>query len=261
MGKIRYGARAEDELRNRELEATGIETWTTSLVAIYETDPEAIAAVVPPPLAPTDEALVRISIATVDLGRGRPPFGAGTFAVRAQHDGTTGNYPLLMPMTTEQAVVGGRETFGEPKKLAAVGLEASDDHVHGWFERMGVRIVDVDGTITGELSLPDDVRRTDFYVKFLLDPAGKGFDADPSLVYCHREEKTRRLLGVDGMIRLTDSPFDPVADLPVRRIVSIDVGERSSVQRGEIVATLPPESIAPYVHQRYDDLSVTGAKD
>jgi acetoacetate decarboxylase len=261
MGRIRYGARSSDELRNREIEATSIDVWSTNLTVIYETDPEAIAAVLPPFLAPSDRPLVRISVATVDIGRGRPPFGAGTFAVQATHDGNIGNYPLIMPMTTEQAVIGGRETFGEPKKLGEVGLDIDGDSVHGWFARMGVRFVDISGTRGAELDLPEPQRRTDFYLKFLMDPSGKGFDNDPALVYCHREEKTRSLWAVDAEVTLTDSPFDPVADLPVHNVVSIELGERSSVQSGEIKGTVSPDDVLPYVHQRYDDLSVIGAAD
>src|SRR6476620_6580385 len=115
MARIRYGARSAEELRSREIEATSVGAWATTLTAHYETDAERVAAGLPPPLEPTDEPLVRVTIATVDLGGGRPPFGAGTVAVRARHEGTVGDYPLVMPMTTEQAVVGGRETFGEPK--------------------------------------------------------------------------------------------------------------------------------------------------
>lgn len=260
MGRIRYGARSADELRNRELEATSIDVWTTNLTAIYETDPDAVAAVLPPPLKPSDRPLVRISVASVDIGRGRPPFGAGTFAVQAVHEGTVGNYPLIMPMTTEQAVIGGRETFGEPKKLADVGLVVDGDDVRGWFERMGTRFVSIVGTRGAELDVPEPARRTDFYFKFLLDPSGKGFDSDPALVYCHREEKTRRVWAVDGAVALAESRFDPVADLPVITLVSLELGERSSIQSGEIKTTVPPDGILPFVHQRYDDLSPVGTE-
>src|SRR5947208_17153568 len=74
--RIRYGARSLDELRNREVEATAVKTWANTLVAIYETDPEAIAAVLPPFLTAPAEPLVRLTIATVDVGRGYPRFGA-----------------------------------------------------------------------------------------------------------------------------------------------------------------------------------------
>jgi acetoacetate decarboxylase len=260
MPTIRYGARSPEQLRNRELEATSTPTWATVLTAVYETDPDVVAAVLPPPLVPSGEPLVKVTVATVDMGRGIPVFGAGTFAVQARHDDQVGYYPLVMPMTTEQAVVGGRETFGEPKKLGEVTLERDGDRVRAAFTRMGVTFVEVTGSVSGELPLPAEDHRVDFYLKFLLDPAGKGFDADPSLVHCHRDEVTRRLESVAGDVVLRESRFDPVADLPVRRVVSIELGERSTVQRGEIVATLDGDSIVPFVHQRYDDLSVTGGE-
>ena len=100
MGRIRYGARTEDELRNREVEATATGAWATVLTATYQTDPEALAAVLPPPLEPGDDPRVSIRIARVDI-TGLPPFGAGTFSVRCWHEGTTGDYPLVMPMTSE----------------------------------------------------------------------------------------------------------------------------------------------------------------
>ncbi len=260
MGTIRYGAKSPDQLRNRELEATTVETWATTLTAVYETDPEAIAAVLPQPLTPSTSPLVRVTFASVDIGHGRQPFGAGTFSVEAMHGDLLGGYPLVMPMSTEQAVVGGRETYGEPKKLADVTLQHEGDAIHGWFERMGVRFVEITGRITGAAALTPDRRRTDFYYKFLLDPAGKGFDADPSLIHCHREEKTRSVFVVDGQITLRESKFDPVADLPVRTVRYIEFAERSSKQYGEIVRTVPGEWVMPFVHQRYDDLSVIGTE-
>src|SRR5580700_6648455 len=164
MARVRYGARSLDELRNREVEATKVDTWATTLVATYETDPEAIAAVLPPPLSPPAEPLVRLTIATVDLGRGYPVFGPGTFAVHARHDDTSGDYALVMPMTTEQAVVGGRETFGEPKKLAEVDLVRQDDTVRGAFTRMGTTFVEISGGVTEEVEPSPERTRTSFYL-------------------------------------------------------------------------------------------------
>ncbi|HEU5033508.1 MAG TPA: acetoacetate decarboxylase family protein [Mycobacteriales bacterium] len=259
MTRIRYGARSLDELRNREVEATSVDTWATTLVAVYETDADAVAAVLPPPLSPPAEPLVRLTIATVDVGRGHPVFGAGTFAVLASHEGVDGDYALVMPMTTEQAVVGGRETFGEPKKLAEVSLDRSGDQVRGTFTRMGVTFVEVTGRVTGSLEATPDRIRTSFYLKFQPAPTGKGFDDDPALVYVRRAEKTRRAERVEGEIILRESRFDPVIDLPVRAIRSIELAERSSIQTGEVVSRVPADWIAPFLHQRYDDLSPAGS--
>ena len=52
MATVRYGARSEEQLRNREVEATSVDVWATTLVATYLTDPEVIAAVLPPPHRP-----------------------------------------------------------------------------------------------------------------------------------------------------------------------------------------------------------------
>ena len=35
MGKIRYGARTPEELRNREVQATSVETWATNYVPSF----------------------------------------------------------------------------------------------------------------------------------------------------------------------------------------------------------------------------------
>jgi acetoacetate decarboxylase len=257
MSRVRYGARSEEQLRNREVEATSVDVWATTLVATYLTDPDVIAAVLPPPIEPAADPLVKVTVATVDIPN-YPTFGAGSFSVRARHEGTEGFYALLMPMTTEQSVIGGRETFGEPKKLGSVELKRSDGRVTGTFARMGTEILRIDGQIGKELEIPETETRTDFYFKFLPSPDGKGFDTDPALVYCHRTEQTRRIEEVTGEVILRESRFDPVADLPVREVRSIILAERSSVQRGEIHGTVPGEWIRPYVHQRYDDLSPVG---
>jgi acetoacetate decarboxylase len=259
MARVRYGARSLDQLRNREVEATKVNTWATTLVATYETDPAALAAVLPQPLSPPAEPLVRVTVASVDVGRGYPVFGAGTFAVHARHESLDGDYALVMPMTTEQAVIGGRETFGEPKKLAEVSLTRDGEKVTGSFTRMGTTFVEVTGRVSAALEPTPDRTRTSFYYKFLPSPTGKGFDGEPMLVHCRRDEKTRTLWQVDGEVTLRESRFDPVADLPVLRLRSIELAERSSIQTGEVVSTVPAEWIAPYVHQRYDDLSPVGS--
>ena len=77
-------------------------------------------------------------------------------------------------------------------------------------------------------------------------------------MYCHRDETTRTLERVDGTVLLRESRFDPVADIPVRRIREITLAERRSRQLGEIHSRVPGDWLLPYAHQRYDDLSPVG---
>lgn len=257
MGRIRYGARSAEEVRNRELEAVGREIWSTAVTVVFETDPDVVAAVLPPPLEPSVPT-ARVRMATVDMGGGAPVFGAGWFGVRARHGDVEGEYPLFMPMTTEQATIGGRETFGEPKKIGSVSIDLEGDRVVAVVERMGFRVAEATGTLGA--SRPDaELDKVDFYFKLSPSPEGVGLDGDPLLVHCHRHEKARRVRAVDGELKLIDSPLDPVADIPVKRVLSFEFALLTSTQRAEIVSRVPAAWLVPFMHQRYDDLSVLGA--
>ncbi len=254
---IRYGARAPEQRRNREVEATTSLIWSQALTAIWETDPEVVAAVLPPPLAPiAGEPFVRCTITIVTMPVG-PSFGAGWLGVRARHGEVVGEYPIFMPMTTEQSVIGGRETYGEPKKIGEVWSRRDGDSVEGVIARMGFTLVEIRGHIA-EHREPYELDKRDFWFKFQPAANGDGLESDPVLVYGEKHESARLHEGVDGEVILKDSPLDPVADLAVRRIVDINWTERASTQIGRSVQSVPAADLLPFVHQRYDDISVLG---
>ncbi|MFG3285855.1 acetoacetate decarboxylase family protein [Streptomyces sp. NPDC048111] len=252
MARVRYGARTEAEIQAARTANSKLpDIWSTGVVAVWESDPDAVAAVLPPPLKPGERPLVRANISTVDLPG--YPLGAGSVAVAAVHDGQEGWYPLVMPMTHERALIGGREVFGEPKKLGEVVVERDGLVVRASLARHGIAFVEVRGAVEGPLPLPGPTRRTDFYFKFLPAVDGEGFDADPVLVHCVRNEKVRTLEKVTGDVVLRESMYDPVADLPVRRLVQITIGEKATDQRGTVAERVSAQALLPYIHQRYDD--------
>ncbi|MEU6215894.1 acetoacetate decarboxylase family protein [Streptomyces sp. NPDC047022] len=252
MARVRYGARTEAEIAaTRAAQAKLPDIWSTGVVATWESDPDAVAAVLPPPLKPTARPLVRVNISKVSLPG--YPLGAGSFAVAAAHGGVEGWYPLVMPMTHERALTGGREVFGEPKKLGEVTVERDGLVIRASLARHGIAFVEVRGAVSGELPLPAPSRKTDFYFKFLPAVDGSGFDADPVLVHCVREEKVRKLERITGDVILRESVYDPVTDLPVRRLLEISLGEKTTDQRGTVAERVDAAALLPYVHQRYDD--------
>ncbi|MFI9241017.1 acetoacetate decarboxylase family protein [Streptomyces sp. NPDC053086] len=252
MARVRYGARTEREITaTRTASARLPAIWSTGVVAVWETDPDAVAAVLPPPLKPTGRPLVRATVSRVDLSG--YPLGAGSLAVAAAHGEVDGWYPLVMPMTHERALTGGREVFGEPKKLGEVTVERDGLVVRASMARHGIAFVEVRGAVSGPLPAPAPARRTDFYFKFLPAVDGSGFDGDPVLVHCVRNEKVRRLERVTGDVVLRESLYDPVADLPVLRLLEITMGEKTSDQSGRVAERVDAQALLPYVHQRYDD--------
>jgi acetoacetate decarboxylase len=255
---IRYGARAPEQQRNHEVEATAAKIWSTAVTVVWETDLDVIKAVLPPPLEPS-EPTARIRFATVDMGTGIPAFGAGWFGVRARHGSVLGEYPLFMPMTTEQATIGGRETYGEPKKIGAVSITVDGDRIDAKFERLGFTVAHVHGTLGDAIDIPH-LDKIDFYFKCSPSPDGKGFDTEPALVHMHRHEDAREGRAIDGTLSLNESPVDPIVDIPIGKIVSMQFAQVATEQEGEVVERVPADWLLPYVHQRYDDLSVLGKK-
>ncbi|MFF9198116.1 acetoacetate decarboxylase family protein [Streptomyces sp. NPDC014779] len=252
MARVRYGARTEAEIAATRAKSAALpDIWSTGVVAVWETDPDVVAAVLPPPLEPTGRPLVRVTVSRVDLPG--HPLGAGSVAVAAAHGDREGWYPLVMPMTHERALTGGREVFGEPKKLGDVLVERDGLTVRASLARHGIAFVEVRGAVSGALPLPGPTERTDFYFKFLPAVDGSGFESDPVLVHCLRREKVRRLERVTGDVVLRESMFDPVADLPVRRLVEITLGEKTTDQRGRVAERVDPAALLPFLHQRYDD--------
>ncbi|MEV8307525.1 acetoacetate decarboxylase family protein [Streptomyces flavidovirens] len=252
MARVRYGARTEAEIAAARASSSKLpDIWSTGVVALWESDPDAVAAVLPPPLKPAERPLVRAAISKVQLPG--YPLGAGSVAVAAVHDGVTGWYPLVMPMTHERALTGGREVFGEPKKLGEVTVDRDGPVVRAALARHGIAFVEVRGAVEGPLPLPGPAQKVDFYYKFLPAVDGRGFDADPVLVHCVRNEKVRRLERITGDVVLRESMYDPVADLPVRRVVEITIGEKTTDQKGRVVERVSGRALLPYIHQRYDD--------
>ena len=258
MPPIRYAARQPDQRRNREVEAARATIWSTALTVVFETDPDLVASVLPRPLE-ASEPTARLRVAVVDMGTGLAPFGAGWFGVRARHGVVEGEYPLFMPMTTEQSVTGGRETFGEPKKIGAVSVQVEGDQVTGRVARMGSAVAELTGTL-GPEHPGYEKDKVDFYFKALPDPGGQGLEGDPALVHCRRHEVARLVRPVTGECKLLEAPLDPISDFPVRRIVSFEYAEITTDQRATIVERVPAPWVEPYMHQRYDDLSVMGAR-
>jgi len=104
--------------------------------------------------------------------------------VDASHAGVDGWYPFVMPMPQSGALIGGREVFGEPKKLGEVTVERDGLVVHASPARHDIAFVEVRGAVSGHP--PEPSRRTDFYLKFLPAVDGSGFDVDTVQVHCLR---------------------------------------------------------------------------
>lgn len=261
MARVRYAKTIEQLRASAQANPEFLASTVYSLRAVYETDPRIVAAVMPKPLVPTARPEVCVTFSQVAMHI-RPglsvEIGSGVFGVRARHEGVEGIYLLTMPMTAEQAVLGGRDTYGEPKKLAQIAFERGSDTLAARATRMGIAYLELRGRAHEELG-PREFTEYGYCFKALPSCEKPGeFDADPLLVRLEWRHQHTRVRSVEGEVVLRDSPFDPVADLPVRRLVRLEYEEGTSQSNGRVLRSVPGEWLAPFLHQRYDDPGAKG---
>jgi acetoacetate decarboxylase len=225
-----------------------------NLEVVYRTDPDALAEVVPAPLAAAPDPRVHVRITDIDLtfGEHRHKELVAFFAVDVVLDGEPGEYPLLIPIDLEPAVSISRERFGEPKKLADIVMTRDDDgRVHGAVTRQGVTFIEINGRVTGDLPVPAPYPARQFWFKFMPAVEGIGFDGDPLLVRLEQVRKPERVEAIEGDLILRDLAGCPVVDLPVKETVSIRWVRRSSESKPKVVGPVDPAAFARHVPVRY----------
>lgn len=217
----------------------------------YLTDPDRIAALLPPPLQPGDRPEVYVRIINVSYPEFDYQEMVGYFAVSCKYQGRAGEYPLLIPIDLESAVYISRETFGQPKVVAHLTLSRQGNRVDATIKRNGVTFLEINGEVTGKLPTPAPYEAPQWWFKCLPAVDGNGFDAGPLLVQSDDLIETVSLEKMQGTLTLRDSATDPVADLPVRELVSMNYRSLRAVSKRSLIGPVDAEAFAPFLHIRY----------
>ena len=212
IGEIRYGARPAEQVSNREVEATRSPIWSTAVTVVFETDPDAIAQVLPRPLEPSGHRPAahrrgrhgdRAALLRGRLVRGAGPARRRRGRVRAvhAHDHRAGHDRRARDL-------------GEPKKIAQLAPHHRRRHADcpggpdGVGRRRGV------GHARARAARLRD-RQTRLLLQAASRPVGRRDRGRPALVYCRRHETARVVRPVIGECKLLDAPLDPIADFPM----------------------------------------------
>lgn len=262
MARLRYVKTAEQVAKARSANPEFLESTVRSLRFVYETDAAIAAALVPRPLVvdPASQVCVTFSQVSIHLSPAVTfEIGSAIFGVKVSYEGIGGIYLVTMPMTTEQAVVPGRETFGEPKKIAQIEFRKEGDQVFSDVTRMGLTYLEGKGRVGAALGPREFTEYGYCYKAFPSCDKTKAFDTDPLLVrleWKHRHTGAWKL--DEARLDLYDSTFDPVVDVPVRRLVTAEYEEGSAESNGRVLRSIPGEWLESFLHQRYDDMSGDG---
>lgn len=265
MARVRYAKSPRDLERDgvsaAELPREDRLGLARSISCVYETDAEVAQSVVPKPLEASlgSEVCVTFNSVSVPITPDLTiELRSTSFGVRVEYDDKPGIYPLTMPTNSEEAVLRGRERFGLPMKLARIDFEIGDERVSSRVERLGIALLSASGRRAEDLGSRATTEHGYCFKAFPGCTLGKGFDQDPQLVRLEWRHDHARVWRLEGELALRDSAFDPVADLPVRRIVELEYREGTTVFSGRVLRPVPGEWLLPFLHQRYDDPGIEG---
>lgn len=211
------------------------------LWAQFRTDPDVVKAILPKPLAPAEEPLASAFVAQYPDTNFGVTYSEGALFLRATHKEEPGWYCLAMPVDNDMAMVGGREQFGYPKKIAEeITLTRTDNHAVGRVVRRGVEVLhmeaelvdpvqdsalDAIGPLVSDLDGKPCRKVVSFNFKFSWSPDGRGFDYIPRLM---REVVLFRprddLISGTGKLVMASSPYDPLGDIPVLDLMNVVYG-------------------------------------
>ena len=232
-----------------------------SIRAVYETDIEIAEALLPKPLQSRIHPEIFVQFAHVAMHvtpEHTVEIGATTVAVRCVHEGVEGAYVLGMYMPGEFVCIKGRERFGEPKKIAEVDFIVKDNAFDVSVRRHGIDFMQIRGEL-GENKGPAQFAEEFFCFKGMPKITGEpGFDGSCFLTQLHWQRNYTNVRECQGEIILRESANDPLVDVPVRRLVSLEYAEGATQTSGSVVREVPGEWLIPFFHARYDEPNEPG---
>jgi acetoacetate decarboxylase len=230
----------------------------------YETHPEIVQALLPRPLKPAARPEIMLQFSHVVM-RPSPgveiPCANATVGVLADYEGREGWYVLTMPMEGEWVVIGGRERFGEPKKLADVAFTKDEQSVRASVTRQGVTFIEVEAKLADAIQPKKWMEHLYCFKALQNIETNFGFDGDCFLTQLNWDrEWTSGSNLADIKVTLRESAADPVVDVPVLKVTGGVYARGSAITGGEILQKVPGEWIQPFYWARYDD-NATGGID
>jgi acetoacetate decarboxylase len=240
--------------------------YDAEMLTIYwETKPEIVERLLPPPLKPVERPLVIAFVANYPRTSFGPGYREGALFLRAEFEGEEGSYCLAMPVTGDLAMAAGREKFGFPKKLANIHFDHDDDRVEGWLERHGVRFFEVRAKLDGKPNAEDfqnifvgmfgspETGAISYNFKHFLSPDGTGFDYNPRLVRQETMLRPTAMRWGAAEVVLQPSDYDPWFEVEVVRMLgaTFTVGNNSMLN-GSVVAEADSTAFAPYAFLKWD---------
>jgi len=193
-------------------------------LVIYETDAEAIRAMLPEPLEPDGSGTVVYEWINMPDSSGFGAYGESGLVIPALLGGTPVNYTAMMFLDDEPPITAGREIWGFPKRWGQPRLRVATDTLTGTLAYAGERVAMGSMAYKPERLACDPQacarRLAKTHVNLKLLPCVSGAPLVAQLVAFEMTEITvKGIWRGPARLHLVPHVHAPVADLPVRRVV------------------------------------------
>ncbi len=222
------------------------------LNVVYRTDRAALEAIVPEPLE-IDEPLVRFEVMRMPDVTGLGSYTESGQVIVVRYNDQPGEYLHAMYVDSHPAIASGREISAYPKKLGAPRLYVDSDTLVGTVDYGTLRVA----TATmgyKHRPLDHEEARTELCAPTYMLKVMRGYTGRPRICELIVTQITDiTVLGAwqgPGRLQLFEHALAPMADLPVREIVSTthiltDLTLASAELVHDYLAETPPASPAP----------------
>lgn len=199
--------------------------------------------------------MVTVGIGTLGSSNCVGAFDGGMLCVRARYKDVTGDFCLAMPMSTDAAIIFGRELYGEPKKQARVQLKSDGDVVRASVERFGITYMSLEARLTENLPIHGPTYTDRFHFKFMHAANAQGLEFAPILVHVHFTQHVQVHRRGSGKVIFKPSHHDPLSEIEVVELRGASYFEGNIHAEARRLATVEAARFMPYAFQNIDDYS------
>ena len=221
------------------------------LKVIYRTDPDKIAALLPPGIEPGPNPYVSLTIYNYPVPD-EPEYGIVT-AVEASYNGVVGEYTLGYGIDQESAIFISQETNGQPKYPCQTEYYRLGPQVSARCTHQGYTFVEFKGASIGPAEPLPEFDHNEFWIKVSRAASVGGpataYDFPPHVVQVRSRYGTAWREEVKGELVLRDSPWDPLTTLlPMQEQVSAHLWWPVFLDREvKLAGKLDPDAFLPHV--------------
>jgi len=242
-------------------------------MVLFRTDPDVIKRIIPEPLKPLAEPIAMAFMAKYPKTNFGSVYNEAALFLLVEYGGELGGYCLTMPVTEDMALIGGREIFGFPKKIAdEISLERTENGVKGRYVRRGIelmklsmsfdeeveanKVAEILGTLTSQ-EPGEEFEAISYNFKFFQSPQGTGFDYKPRLVkqVTTFKPSSKIKLSYNFDLKLRSSDRDPLGEIPVKEpIMGLYGIFNNTMHPGEVIAEVEEEQFMRHALFKIDFL-------